>query len=223
MSGQVAGLVFLCGLLGGATDAPAAEFTAGAYSFSDELGGFRLLSATGSGSEADPVVLQEVFDEATPATLVIRRKTSRLGGAAFASLTLVKVVANRSGRVWAGFELELQERRRRPSSYEDGLSFNQLGAQTPDVSSDSFGTNERLFEPSDRIRYGEGHVDPDATVTFRVTITDPTPVLEFYLVQDPKLLSAGLPERSRFAQAAQPYSADMRRLAPRRGSSGKYW
>ena len=34
---------------------------------------------------------------------------------------------------------------------------------------------------------------PTRPATFQVTITDPTPVAEYYLVQDPKLLSAGLP------------------------------
>ncbi len=59
--------------------------------------------------------------------------------------------------------------------------------------------NNRLFEPYDRIRFENGHVDPEATAEFRVTITDPTPIPEFYLVQDPKLLSAGLPAPSRLA------------------------
>ena len=100
---------------------------------------------------------------------------------------------NRSERVWGGFEVALQEILRRPSTYGDGLSFNQYGAQAPDVASDSFADNNRLFEPDDRIRFENGHVDPEATARFRITITDPTPIAEFYLVQDPQLLSAGLP------------------------------
>lgn len=45
-----------------AADCPRAEadgtklFQAGAYSFSDELGGFRILSATGAGTRTDPIV-----------------------------------------------------------------------------------------------------------------------------------------------------------------------
>ena len=178
--------------------AGAAEFTAGAYIFSDELGGFRLLSARGAGTPDDPVVLMEEFEEAAPATLVIRRLP---GGdprrAIYEPLTLVKVVVNRSRRVWAGFELELQEIRKKPSVYGDGLSFNQYGAAPADASSDAFVHNERQFEPHDRILFQDGHVDPDQTAQFRITITDPTPRPEFYLVQDPKLLSAALPtERS---------------------------
>ena len=170
----------------------AAEFSAGGFLFSDELGGFRLLSASGAGTAADPVVLVEEFAEAAPVTLVIRRNAGERGfsSSPVTRLTLVKLVVNRSRRVWAGFEAELQEILRKPSVYDDGLSFNQVGTRPPDAGSDSFTNNNRLFEPYDRIRFENGHVDPEATAEFRVTITDPTPIPEFYLVQDPKLLSA---------------------------------
>jgi hypothetical protein len=178
-----------------ASPALGAEFRVGSYSFSDELGGFRLLSAFGSGTPDDPAVLVEEFPEAAPVTLVIRRFGELSGPSrdTFAPLTVIKVVTNRSNRVWAGFEVELQEILKQPSVYYDGLSFNQFGVKPPDVSSDSFAKNDRLFEPYDRIRFIDGHVDPEATARFTITITDPTPVAQFYLVQDPKLLSAGLP------------------------------
>ncbi len=182
----------------------AAELSAGAFTFSDELGGFRLLSATGSGTHSDPIVVVEEFDEAAPVTLVIRRRVTNgaVRQPVYEPLTLEKVVVNRSERVWAGFEIELQEIRKKPSTYGDGLSFNQFGAVPADASSDAFANNERQFEPHDRILFQNGHVDPDATARFTVTITDPTPRAEFYLVQDPKLLSAGLPAARRFASAA---------------------
>ena len=82
---------------------------------------------------------------------------------------------------------------KQPSVYSDGLSFKQFAVMAPDVSSNSFTENERRFEPYDRIEFSNGHVDPDATAEFKVTITDPTPIREFYLVQDPKLLAAELP------------------------------
>ncbi len=182
------------------TGAVGAEFSAGGYSFSDELGGFRLLSASGAGTTADPVVVVEEILDPAPITLVIRRQPGTIARRApHAPLTLVKVVHNRSQLVWAGFELELREVLTRPSSYGDGLSFNQFGAKAPDVSSDAFADNDRIFEPHDRIRFERGFVDPDATARFKVTITDPTPDIEFYLLQDPKLLSAGLPGVSSFA------------------------
>jgi hypothetical protein len=89
--------------------------------------------------------------------------------------------------------MELQELLRKPSVYADGLSFKQFAALPPDVASDSFAQNERRFEPYDRIEFLNGHVDPEAAVEFKITITDPTPIPEFYLVQDPKLLAAELP------------------------------
>jgi len=200
-------LVASFGLLAG-SPGPAwpAELRAGHYSFSDELGGFQLLSATGTGAPNDPIVLVEEIEEAAPITLVIRRhgpsRFARREG--FGTLTIEKVVVNRSERVWAGFEIELQEILKRPSVYTDGLSFNQLAAKIPDVSSDAFADTNRLFEPYDRIRFESGFVDPDATARFKITITDPTPDLEFYVVQDPKLLSAGLPGAARsFAARAQ--------------------
>jgi hypothetical protein len=175
--------------------AEAGEFVAGSFSFSDELGGFRIISVSGQGTSRDPVVIVEEIEEAAPVTLVIRRHFDindplRPG---YAPLVIEKVVINRSVRVWAGFELELQEKLRQPSVYGDGLSFNQFGAAPPDVTTDAFTDHERLYEPYDRIRFSNGHVDPDAEVRFRFIITDPTPLLEFYLVQDPKLLSASLP------------------------------
>jgi hypothetical protein len=190
---MAAALVLVAALV--SVPAAGAEFSAGAYSFSDELGGFRLLSASGNGTSDDPIVISEEILDVAPVTLVIRNRDflSMRGQAGQAQLTLVKKVTNRSVRVWAGFELELQEVLGKPSDYGDGLSFKQFAAEPSDVASDVFAKNERRFEPYDRIEFTDGHLDPDATGTFKVTITDPTPVPEYYLVQDPKLLSAGLP------------------------------
>ena len=190
-AGIAAGVV-----LGG--QAYAVELHAGGYSFSDELGGFVLKSASGGGTPGDPVVLVEEIEEVAPVTLVIRRRPQPgMRREPFAQLTLIKVILNRSERVWAGFEVELQEILKEPSVYGDGLSFNQFGARPPDAGSDSFSDNNRLYEPYDRIRFENGHVNPQASARFKMTITDPTPVQEFYLVQDPQLLSAELPKRGR--------------------------
>ena len=197
--GALAGVVIALAVSSGGLRA--GELAAGNYSFSDELGGFRIVSASGLGTPDDPIVLVEEIAEAAPVTLVIRRRgrTSKPAYEPYASLTLVKVVVNRSVRVWAGFEVELQEILRKPSVYGDGLSFKQFGSRPPDASSDAFRDNNRLFEPYDRIRFENGFLDPEATGRFKLTITDPTPVSEFYLVQDPQLLSAGLPARRSFA------------------------
>ena len=194
---RLAALSFALAIGVGNAAAPsaAAEFSAGGYSFSDELGGFRLISASGSGTPSDPIVIVEEIDEVAPITLVIRNHNFAGGSlrAVESQLTLVKRVGNLSNRVWAAFEMELQEIRKKPSTYGDGLSFKQFAALPPDVSSDSFTDNQRMFEPSDSIQFLNGHVDPDAVAEFKVTITDPTPVSEFYLVQDPKLLAVELP------------------------------
>ena len=191
-----------------ACPAGAAEFVAGGYAFSDELGGFRLLSASGSGTVNDPIVVREELIEAAPVTLVIRNRGlfASFGRTGPSQITLVKEVVNASKRIWAGFELELQEVLGKPSDYGDGLSFKQFAAAPPDVASDAFARNERLFEPYDRIEFLDGHVDPDTTTRFMMTITDPTPVREYYLVQDPKLLSVGLPNGRSFAERGAPRS-----------------
>ena len=197
-----------------------AEFSAGGYLFSDELGGFRLLSARGGGTPDDPVVLVEEIYDIAPATLVIRDLNLVAGRPLQAQLTLVKRVTNRSVRVWAAFEMELQEIKGKPSIYSDGLSFKQFDSTNKDVSSDSFTKNERDFEPYDRIQFLDGHVDPDEVGEFKITITDPTPTPEFYLVQEPKLLSAGLPKAGPHFAANRP--ADSDHAGERSCSDGKY-
>lgn len=184
--------VLLAATLLGAAPPPssAVELFAGGFSFSDELGGFRLISVSGTGSASDPIVLVEEITEVAPITLVIRRHNSERALSNHAHLTLVKAVVNSSNRVWGAFEVELQEVLSQPSVYSDGLSFKQFAAKSADVASDSFAENNRRFEPYDRILFQNGFVDPEATARFKVTITDPTPVQEFYLVQDPKLLSS---------------------------------
>jgi hypothetical protein len=176
----------------------AEPFLAGGFSFSDELGGFRILSVSGTGSSIDPVILEEEIHDTGPVVLVIRRiipdgvtvdrrftETSR-------ALTLIKVVRNGTQRIWAGFDLELQEVLDKPSIYSDGLSFNQIGASPPDVASDNFSRNVRLFEPYDRVRFHSGHVNPETEARIKVHITDPTPERIFYLLQDPQILFAFL-------------------------------
>ena len=62
----------VCATLAASEPSLGAEFSAGGFSFSDELGGFRLLSASGSGRPDDPIVLAEEIFNVQPVTLVIR-------------------------------------------------------------------------------------------------------------------------------------------------------
>ena len=176
----------------------AEELRAGGFAFSDELGGFRLVSASGRGTRDDPIVIVEEIEEVGPATLVVRRlrrsapQQESSPGTTHA-LSLVKVVINRSGNIWAGFDLELQEEKNVPSVYGDGLSFDQIGRHPTDLRSDRFSQKRSRFEPYDRLSFEGGHVDPGDEARFSLTITDPTPTPEFYLLQDPRLLYAGAP------------------------------
>ena len=114
----------------------AGMWAAGGLTFSDELGGFRLVSVSGSGLTSDPIIIVEEITGDGPAVLVVRtfRRQMRddrvLPASHFMNLTVIKVVINSTGRRWAGFDLELQERLTIPSSYADGLSFDQPGRLT---------------------------------------------------------------------------------------------
>jgi hypothetical protein len=185
--------ILLClGLAISAGPASAEEFAAGGFQFSDELGGFRLISVSGSGSLSDPIVVVEEITRVGPIVLIIRGEQMIVlddappRKAAFVNLAVIKVVINATDRVWTGFDLELQEELRKPSPYEDGLSFDQLGSFSGEpFASDSFDLTHRLPEPYDRVQFYDGSVDPGDAVRFNLFITDPTPALEFYLLQEP--------------------------------------
>lgn len=169
------------------------RWRAGGYSFSDELGGFRILAASGSGTRSDPVVLTQELSTTAAVVLVVRavRALPQLAlddgaGALYIELETV----NGSGLAWIEFEFELQEKRGQPSLYSDGLSFDQRYSGQANVFSDRFARHDRKFEPYDRLLFQEGKVDPAETVRFRLLITDLTPQPVFYLVQDPRIPSS---------------------------------
>jgi len=162
---------------------------AGIYSFSDQLGGFRILSVSGTGSQSDPIVIEQEFSGPGPGTIAIRNRSRATGGAAFMQLFVVTKVRNVAPGVWVGFDIELQEELRRPSDYWDGLSFNQTQqVDTAGFRSSRFRNGERIAEPHDRVRFLDGHVNVGAHVEFRFVITDVTPRTEFYLLQEPVML-----------------------------------
>jgi hypothetical protein len=165
---------------------------AGAYSFSDELGGFRIVSAGGTGTSEDPIVVTQELTSATPVTMVIRaaapvRPFEATGVYANGFIHMRIVTINNSGLPWVEFEFELQEQQGVPSVFGDGLSFDQRKSDTDNISSDSFARFSRAFEPFDRLRYEEGKVDPLETSAFSFFITDFTPRWTFYLVEDPRI------------------------------------
>lgn len=175
--------------------AQSGQISAGGFSFSDELGGFRLISVSGSGTTNEPfVIVEEIFD-GLPAILVIRRQTgfsqlpSWKPGAGSKLIYVRKIVRNLTNRVWTGFDLELRQILDKPSRYDDGLSFNQVTRKQSDVTSDRFAKHHRRFEPRDSIRFEQGQVDTGAQLTLRLPISDTTPVGKFYLMQEPIFLS----------------------------------
>lgn len=168
---------------------------AGAYSFSDELGGFRIISASGSGRADDPITLVEEFTSATPVTLVIRttrpiRPFDNSGLFANGIVHFRIIARNNSNLPWIEFEFELQERLNSPSVFGDGLSFDQRASDHEFVHSDTFDRFSRDFEPYDRLLFQEGSVDQLQTAAFSFLVTDFTPRWRFYLVQDPRIPSS---------------------------------
>jgi hypothetical protein len=178
----LAALLSLSFISAGAADD--GRWYAGDYSFSDELGGFRIRSVRGSGTNADPIEIDEELFSAAPVTLVIRAAKPSLLPSAF---HLRVAALNKSGLGWIGFDFELQEILGKPSDFYDGLSFDQTNPNPDFISSDRFAHFESEFESFDRLRFDDGHVDPLDQTAFGFFITDVTPVPEFYLVQDPRV------------------------------------
>ena len=192
---RVLPVLFACASLSAAAAAQPADdlgrWHAGPYSYSDELGGFAIVGISGSGRTADdPVVLVQEFHSASPVTLVIRaerptRPRNFVGDFADGFIHMRIVTLNNSGLPWVGFEFELQERLGEPSTFGDGLSFDQRNTESDSIFCDRFSEYSRDFEPYDRLLFRNGHTDPLQTVTFGFLITDFTPRWEFFLVQDP--------------------------------------
>jgi hypothetical protein len=184
-------------LLGAATvDGRAGDVPAKAvpppYAFSDELGGFSIITITGIGTRDDPVHIVQRFGTAGPATLVIRatRPINPFGHPADYStgtIHMVLDVTNDSGVPWIGFELELQEHFEKPSVFGDGLSFDQRQFDQETASSNAFANAHYDFEPFDRLLFEDGFVDPRKTAQFRFLITDLTPAQTFYVRLDPRI------------------------------------
>ncbi len=167
----------------------------GAYSFSDELGGFIILGVSGSGTKADPIVLTEELNSATPVTLVIRtirpiRPFDYSGLYANGFIHMQIEAKNNSALPWVEFEFELQEHLNKPSVFGDGLSFDQRRTDGADISSANFAEFSRDFEPYDRLLFKTGKIDHLENATFSFLITDYTPRWEFFLVQDPRIPSS---------------------------------
>ena len=178
-------------LTSGSNAQSGAPWEVGRFSFSDELGGFRILGVSGTGTQRDPYYIRQVFTSAASATLVIR--TRDLGKVAklpnnnitHSSIHVQIETLNNSNLPWVGFGFELQEKKDKASTYGDGLSFDQLARRSKNIVSDRFQSFEDEFEPGDRLVYNDGFVNDQMSVTTKFVITDFTPVEKFFLFQDP--------------------------------------
>ena len=170
--------------------------SAGGYSFSDELGGFSLIDVSGKGTFTRPfVIVEEIFDT-VPVFLVIRRHAVSRDQERLSPITQLgtvyvkKHILNLSKKVWRGFDLELRQEINKSSTYEDGLSFDQMVKRSSDVTADKFAKHTRLFEPRDKIRFTLGYVDPGEQLRLAFPISDTTPVATFCLIQTPVFVFA---------------------------------
>jgi hypothetical protein len=178
----------------GASSVDAATWTAGGLSFSDEPGGARLLAASGTGGQDDPIVLIEEITGPGPAVLEIRNgRTGDLEvspATGLLTLSVVKIVVNRGPWRWAGFDLELMSAPGRPSLYSDGLSFDQPQTMRRIARADRFLQAVQEDEPFDRIRFDGGQVGPREYLRLDFTIVDVNGTAVFYLAQRPVILLA---------------------------------
>jgi len=162
----------------------------GPYSFSDELGGFIIHGVSGTGSKADPIVIDQEMESASAVTLVVRinvRLRPHNGTGLPQAIHLRLQSLNNSGIAWTEYEFELQTRLGQPSVFGDGISFDQRRSDSEARSSDLFKVHDANFEPYDRLLFSDGSVDPLQTAGFSFFITDFTPRWIFYIKQDPRI------------------------------------
>ncbi len=171
---------------------PHKAWIAGAYAFSDELGGFHITGASGIGTKDDPFVVTEEFNSATPVTLTIRAakpiQPFGVPGDFATGMMYIRIDAlNNGGQGWVEFQFELQSILGKPSTDDDGLSFDQAN-KTPDyIWSSGFAEYYRELAPYDRLSFTQGKVDTLKTASFTFRITDFTPRWQFWLVQEPRI------------------------------------
>ena len=221
-----AALSGVCLSLGFGSGLAAATFEAGGLSFSDELGGFRLLSASGRGTASDPIVLVEEISSLKPAVLTIRpidaaqNEFAQTSSLRVLMRSVIKIVVNKSAWRWTGFDLELRGEGGQASLYSDGLSFDQLSAMPAPFHSDLFASIRAEDEPHDRLRYDQGHVEPEQTVQIAFNLMDLNPRPLFYLAQEPIVL---LTEGPALPNVARPiYAGFGEALVPTRHRSTNF-
>jgi hypothetical protein len=190
------GLLLACLLLVPLAEAGAASFTREGLTFSDELGGFRLISVTGTGYLDDPFVVVEEIGGEGPAILLITGLRpafgNRSGTQHQTGFAVTKLVKNLTNQPWHDFRMELRETEQHASPYGDGLSFGQA-ATGRTMESTAFHQVRAIDEPYDGLAFDDGDVPPGASAGFHFLITDETPAWRILLIQDLSPPTAALP------------------------------
>ena len=183
--------------------AVAESITVKGLTFSDEIGGLRLLAAWGSGSIEDPITVVEEITSTTGAVLLIRGVGPHTGNAIPtnhpAGFALRKIVTNATNQTWTFFDIELQKLLGTPSDLFDGLSFGQDAQAGRPFTSNRFGQSVSQDEPRDHVTFFDGVVAPGETVSMDFVITATGHVPELMLLQKPNrpIASIGLPPLER--------------------------
>jgi hypothetical protein len=190
-AGAVTGLLFvITWCLGAATVARADPITHLGIEFSDELGGFRLLSVSGTGTIDDPItVIEEVTEPQRHVILTIRGFSrafgNRVGTQHLTGFAMRKIVHNRSERIWNNYQMELREVTSRRSPYSDGLSFGQDSTLGEAYPASGFPHIQRYDEPEDSLGFSGAEVPPGGAADFQFIVSDMSPSWQFFLVQIP--------------------------------------
>ena len=194
--------VFALALLLWAPAAWADSVSVAGLTFSDELGGFRLLSASGRGTPEDPFVVVEEVTASEPVVLTIRGTLdpwsgrlaqNRIGTDHPIGYALRKVVINRTDSVWTGYDLELQQPLGQASTQDDGLSFGEGSAFQRYAHADLFRVARVTSMPLDSIVFSIGDVPPGGRIALDFVVTDIQERPVVYLAQRrPWILSEGV-------------------------------
>ena len=168
-----------------AIPASANSISIAGLTFSDDYGGFNLLSVTGAGTREDPFVIVEEVGKAGNAVLSIEGWKSNFysgehGGASF---WVRKAVINATDKQWGTYEIELRETLDTPSGYLDGLSFGQPMQASRPAASDRLPEVDVRDEPLDAMIFSGGGVEPGQQVAFEFIVTDMTPEDQIFLIQ----------------------------------------
>lgn len=193
-------LVVVAGWLLVPAPASAAAVTLGEITFTEQTGAFVITGGSGSGTAADPFVINETVTglDVTMSIEGLATLDENLTDSGHRTgFWLLKYVTNSTGQTWNFFDLELQETLGTASSEGDGLSFAQGAESLRPWTSSHFSTVDEVTDVRDFINFSGGSVANGDTVSFLFAITDNSPIDLFYLRQRPNFQpGAAVPEPS---------------------------